>query len=167
MRRAPPQSYGCNSIHRERRSLRSPHRLAPGVAYRDANVPGSALVHIQRSSLGTAQEVDLPRCRLVATSRIPSRLRGGRTPRSPESGTHTCGSSDQGNTRAPLGSALQRRGLGRTPSLAVPTWLRCSLHLRTPTLWVPPDRGSWRTRSATPSGSRSCSPRVAARTTLL
>src|SRR5262245_46337364 len=36
--------------------------------------------------------------------------------------------------------------------------------LRRPTLWAPPVRGSWRTRSATPSGLRSCSPRVAAPT---
>src|SRR5215472_16536459 len=149
MRRALRQSCGCNGIHRERRSLHSPHRLARGIAYRDANVPGSALVHIPRSSLGTAPEVDLPRCRLGATSRTPSRLRGGGTPRSTESGRHTYGSSGQGNTRAPLGSVLPRRGLARAPSLAAPAWLRCGLHLRTPTLWVPPDRGSWRTRSAT------------------
>src|SRR5437879_2315819 len=44
------------------------------------------LVQLQRSSLGTAQEVDLPRCRLVATSRTPSRIRGVRTRRSTESG---------------------------------------------------------------------------------
>src|SRR5215471_19586295 len=131
-RKQPKMRVSTNScaepdIHRERRSLRSLHRLAPCVVYRGANVPGSALVHIQRSSLGTAQEVDLPRCRLVATSRTPSRLRGERTPRSAESGTRICGSSDRENTRAQLGSALQRRDPACAPNLAAPVWLRYSL----------------------------------------
>src|SRR5262249_40972795 len=50
--------------------------LRPGVASHAANAPGSALVHIPRSCLGTVLDVDLPRCLLVAYSRTPSRLRG-------------------------------------------------------------------------------------------
>ena len=126
--------------------------------------PGSAPVHTQQSSPGTAPAVDLPRCRLAATSQTASRLRGGRTLRSAESGTRTSGSSGPAHRRAQPGSVLQRRDRARAPSPVSPRSLRCSLHLRRPTLRVLLDRGCWRTRSAMPCGWQSYSPRAAART---
>src|SRR5206468_13117219 len=97
-------------------------------------------------------EVDLPRCRLVAPSRTGSRLHGGRTPRSAESGTRTCDSVGLANTRSQPESVLRRRDHAHAPTPAAPASLRCSLHPRTPTLLAPPDRCFWQTRSAPPSG---------------
>src|SRR5262252_9463598 len=118
----------------ERCSAHSLRPIARDVAYRAGNVPGSALVHIPRSCLGTEPGVDLPRCRLVAISRTWCRLHDGPTPRSAESGTRTCGSVGLANTPAPPGSVLRRPDPAHAPNLAVPTSLRCSLHLRRPTL---------------------------------
>src|SRR2546422_1666216 len=83
-------------------------------------------VHIQRSCLGTEPGVDLPRCRLVATSRTPSRLRGERIPRSAESGTRTCAQAvwriREHNLDLPFSGkvphALQARTLQRRSAIA-------------------------------------------------
>src|SRR6516165_10439619 len=105
--------------------------------------------------------------RTVALRRLHEQgfdARGGRTLRSAKSGKHTFGSIGRASMPAQLGSVLRRRDRAHVPNPGAPAWLRYSLHLRRPTLWAPPAGGSGRTRSATPSGWRSCSPRVAAPT---
>src|SRR5215831_12565624 len=114
----------CNGIHTERCSGHSLRPIALDVAYRAWNVPGSVHVHIPRSCLGIEPGVDLPRYRLVAISRTGCRLHGGPTPRSAESGRHTCGSVGRANMPAQPGSVLRRRDPAHAPSLAAPASLR-------------------------------------------